>query len=145
MPKIILIMTLLLMGQGAWAQLSEEELQRELDRMEEEMTIALQRLQETVENGQLFQLDTTVYRIFPYDGPREPGVNPQQGPLELQQLLDQFTGQLTEEDWAELHRLFDDFQQSIPDPEGLDTPPGEGGESPSRPSKSKKKRKVYSL
>ncbi len=145
MSRIILIMAFLVMGQMAWAQLSEEELQRELDRMEEQMSIVLKRMQEQVENGQLFQQDTSIFRMFPYDGAQEPGFHPQGDPLQLQQLLDEFMGQFTAEDWAELNRIFDEFQQGVPAPDGVDPLPEGEGKSDAPPAKRKKNRKVYSL
>ncbi len=131
--------------QLSWAQLSEEELRLEFDRIEEQMAEALEQLQQTVENGQLFQIDTTIIRTFPFDGAEEPGFHPQGDPLQLQQLLDQFMGQLTEEDWAAIQRLFDDFQQGFAIPEDDSSAPNAGETKPPKPSKRKKNSKIYSL
>ena len=124
--------------QLSWAQLSEEELRQEFDRMEEQMVQALKQLQATVENGQIFQLDTTIFRGFSFGGAEEPGFHPQGDPLQLQQLLDQFMGQFTEEDWAEIHRLFDEFQKELSSPDSGET-------TPTTPKKRNKKTKIYSL
>ena len=54
-------------------------------------------------------------------------------------------GQLTEEDWAEIQRLFDEFQQEVPTPDNGETVPESQESTPSTPQKIKKKSKVYSL
>ena len=147
MRKIVLSFLLVLScAVLSLAQLSEEELRMEFDRMEQEMNRALEQLQETVKNGQLFPpMDTTFFHIFPYEGPDEPGFHPQGDPLLLQHLLERFMGQLSPEDWAEIEQLFDEFQQNIPAPDQLEEAPGTEKQSPAKPKRPRKKTKIYSL
>ncbi len=139
----------------SFAQIDEEELRIEMDKMEEEMSHAFKLLELTLQDGRLFEgMDTMMLRMIPdMDQPSE--TYPNGDPYQLHHFMDQLMGAFSEENMAEMELFFKDFEQRFPSAEELEEWREEGNleTDPSEPSqkqgntgkKKKKKAKVYRM
>jgi hypothetical protein len=144
MKKLILSLALLAITMNLSAQYNQEEMLKEMQKMQEEMMKRFENLEFDFGDSQLF-IDTFFVKEFDSFGNSIP-MEPYSGDLtELMEMLQQQMKQMESEDWAELEKLFESFGKfspMIPTPEKLDEFKKEEGDIK---EKSNKKRKSYTL
>lgn len=124
---------------AAFAQMGEEELRQQMERMEAEMADVFELWEQNLLGSNLF-LDTMMFKIIPLD-PNSPHGDPYQ----LHQFLDQFFGAFGEENRMELDHFFKEYEQRIPAPEDLEEERQPGEKQEDTQKKKRKKTRIYRL
>ncbi len=125
------------------AQYNQDEILKEMQKMQKEMLKQFENLEFNFGDSQLF-IDTFFIKEFEHQDdwlPLEPNAESLSGMMELLQKQMQ---EMDQDDWAEIEKLFksfDGFSPIVPAPEKLD----EGKKEEDITKKLNKKRKVYSL
>ncbi len=140
----------------SFAQIDQEELRIEMDKMEQEMSHAFKLLELTLQDGRLFEgMDTLMFKMIPDMDQESTETYPNGDPYQLHHLMDQLMGSFSEENRADLELFFKDFEQRLPAPEEFEEWKEEGDieQDPSEPSqkqgntskKKRKKKKIYRM
>ncbi len=133
----------LLASPSLFAQHDQDEVLKEMQKIQEEMMKRLENMELNFGDSQLF-IDTFFIKEFSPHGGWMP-LGPNSVDLsEMMELLQKQMQQMDDEDWTEIENLFKsfgDFSPTVPAPEELDEEKEEGNII----KKSNKKRKVYTL
>jgi len=144
MKNIILSFVVLAISMNVFAQNHQEDMLKEMQKMQEEMMKKIENLDLNFDGTQLF-IDTFFVKEFNSFGHSIP-MDQFSGDLsELMETLQLQMQQMDTEDWTDMQQLFEsfgDFLPVIPAPENLDKIGQEDGDIKEKPNK---KRKTYTL
>lgn len=144
MKKIVLSFVLITISLSLSAQYNQEEMLKEMQKIQEEMMKQFENLEFNFGDSQLY-IDTFFVKEFDSFGDGMPLEFNSDDLSEMMDLLHQQMQQMDSEDWAELEKLFKsfgDFTPLVPAPENFDEFNEEEGDIKEKPNK---KRKTFKL